>query len=350
MKKILLLSGMIIASLNIMAQPSLTYKNNALVQGDVNTYREIQYVEPGTAGSNQIWDFSKIQFNGKTPLSTIQSAPSKELAGVGEYNLILNDGGYEFFMNFSEQGFEEKGYVNEEKDITLVFSDPIIKMKYPLAFGEQYTDTYEGIAYFQKTTRIDVTGDYTVTADAFGTLIFPDRVIKNALRVKISKNGLDRNMCGSIESNSVKYLWYAQGMRYPVLSISSLSYQAGGQIPTVTNTAFVNLDQPYVPDVVASSEEPQNQVEKSDVSVILFPNPFSEKITYNYFLRKQLPVSIDLFDMTGKSKVQLVKNQIQSEGLHTGELNGMVADLTPGVYYFRFTFDKQVIISKIVKI
>jgi len=124
MKKILLFSVIIIVSLNLAAQPSLTYKNNALVQGDANTYREIQYVEPGTAGSNQIWDFSKIQFNGKTPLSTIQSAPSKELAGVSEYNLILNDGGYEFFMNFSEQGFEEKGYVNAEKDITLIYSFP----------------------------------------------------------------------------------------------------------------------------------------------------------------------------------------------------------------------------------
>jgi len=336
--------------MGLFAQTSLTYKSNALLSGDVNTYREINYVDPGNAGANQIWDFSKIQYNGKNPVSIIESVSSKELSGVGDYNLLLNEGGYAYFFNFTEQGFEEKGYINTEKDMTLTYSDPVVKMKYPLSFGEQFKDTYTGVAFFQKTTRIDVSGDYTVVADAFGTLIMPDRVIKNVLRVKITRDGLDRNMCGSIESTSVKYLWYAQGMRYPVLSISTLSYQSGGQIPTVTNTASVNLDQLKETGTVAGNVDPQIQEDKSDIAVILYPNPFSEKISYHYFLRKQIPVSIGLYDMTGKNRLQLVKNQVQAEGLHTGDLDGTVAGLTPGVYYLRFTFDKKVVISKIVKI
>ena len=139
-------------------------------------------------------------------------------------------------------------------------------------------------------------------------------------------------------------------MRYPVLSISTLSYQSGGQIPTVTNTASVNLDQLKETGTVAGNVDPQIQEDKSDIAVILYPNPFSEKISYHYFLRKQIPVSIGLYDMTGKNRLQLVKNQVQAEGLHTGDLDGTVAGLTPGVYYLRFTFDKKVVISKIVKI
>lgn len=350
MKKIILSSVFLAMSVSLLAQTSLTYKSNALVTGDVNVYREIQFVDQGNAGPNQIWDFSKIQVTGKSPESNIQSVASKNLSGVSDYNLLLNDGGYEYFFNFTENGFEEKGFINIEKELTLVYSDPIVKMKYPFSFGEQFTDTYTGIAYYKGVSRIDVSGGYTVAADAFGTLIFPDRVIKNTLRLKITRNGLDRNMCGSTVSNSVRYLWYAPGMRYPVMNITTMEYQSNSQVPTVTKSASINLEQRDESNTIAGSDEPQNQVDKSDVSVILFPNPFSEKITYNYFLRKQLPVSIELYDMTGNSRVQLVKNQIQPEGLHTGELDGMVNGLTPGIYYIRFTFDKKVVISKIVKI
>ena len=350
MKKVILSSVLLVISMSLWAQTALTYKNNALLTGDVNVYREIQYADPGNAGANQIWDFSKIQYTGKSPESNIKSVPSKNLSGVSDFNLLLDDAGYEYFYNFKENGFEEKGFINNEKEMTLVYSDPIVKMKYPFSFGEQFSDTYEGIAIYKEVSRIDISGDYNVSADAFGTLIFPDRVIKNALRVKITRDGLDRNMCGSTVSNAVRYLWYAPGMRYPVLNISSMEYQTSALEPIVTKTAFVNLEQLDESNSITNVDEPQNQVDKSDVSVILFPNPFSEQITYNYFLRKELPVSIELYDMTGKNRLQLVKNQVQSEGLHTGELDGVANGMTPGIYYLRFTFDKEVVISKIVKI
>ena len=350
MKKIIFSSVFLVLSMSLLAQNSLSYKSNALLTGDVNVYREIQFVDQGNAGANQIWDFSKIQFTGKSPVSNIQSVASKNLNGVGEYNLLLNDGGYEYFFNFNENGFDEKGFINNEKELTLVYSDPIVKMKYPFSFGEQFSDTYTGIAYYKELTRIDISGDYTVAADAFGTLIFPDRVIKNALRLKISRNGSDQYMCGSSQSNSTRYLWYAPGMRYPVINIGVMEYQSSGDVPKVTKTAYVNLDQRYESNTFTGSEEPQNKVDKSDVSVILFPNPFGEKLTYNYFLRKQLPVSIELFDMTGNSRFQIIKTEMQSEGLQTGELDGVGRGLTPGIYYIRFTFDKMVVISKIVKI
>jgi len=54
--------------------------------------------------------------------------------------------------------------------------------------------------------------------------------------------------------------------------------------------------------------------------------------------------------MSGKISMRLVKNQVQAEGLHTGEIDGVQLGLAPGVYYIRFTFDKQVVVNKIVKI
>jgi len=350
MKNIYFSSVLLFLSVGLFAQNALTYKNNGLLPGDSSVYREIQFVDPGNPGPNQIWDYSKIQFTGNSPVTFIQPASSQKMEGVGDNNLLLKEMGYDYFMNSTENGVEEKGYMNKDKRMTLTYSDPVLKMKYPFFYGDQYTDPFTGVAYYDEKNRIDFSGNFTVNADAFGTLILPDIVIKNTLRITSVKKGLQISMCGSTETNIVKYCWYAPGYRYPVLNISIIENRYRGGVPEITKTAFTNTRQHNEGSTVAGANDQGNQVEASDVSVILFPNPFSEKLSYNYFLRKQLPVSVELYDISGRYCVRLVKNQVQSEGLHTGELDGLSHGLTPGVYYIRFTFDKQVVISKVVKI
>ncbi len=350
MKNIFLTPVLLFLSLSLFAQTSVTYLNNALILGDSTNVREIKFVDPGNAGPNQIWDYSKIEYTGSSPVSVMQPASALKSSVVADYNVLLNEGGYNFFMNSTANRLEERGYVNKEKNMTLAYSDAVVKMKYPFFYGDQFVDPFTGVAFFSETNRIDFSGDMTVTADAYGTLILPDMVIKNTLRVKSVKKGLQISMCGSTEINIVKYLWYAPGYRYPVLNISIIENRYRGGDPEITRSAFTNTQQHNESIATAGTNDSGKQIEKSDVSVIVFPNPFSEKLTYNYFLRKQLPVSIELYDMSGKFSLRLVKNQIQSEGLHTGELDGLTHGLTPGVYYIRFTFDKQVVISKVVKI
>lgn len=348
MKNILFPSVLLFMSVSLFAQTFLTRKNNVLISGDSCAYREIQFVDPGNAGPNQIWDYSKIQFTGKSLVSFLQPASSQKTAGIEDYNILLKESGYDYFLNSFENRLEEHGYMN--KDMTFVYSDPVVKMKYPFFYGDQYIDPFIGIAYYNGKNRIDFSGNYTVAADAFGTLILPDIVIKNTLRVKSIKKGLQISMCGSTETNIIKYCWYAPGYRYPVLTLSVVENSYRGGAPEISKTAFVNTQQHNDGSTIAGSNDPGKQIEKSDVSVILFPNPFDVKLTYNYFLRKQLTVSIELYDMSGKFSLRLLKNQIQSEGLHTGELDGFTHGLIPGVYYIRFTFDKQVIVSKVVKV
>ena len=349
MKKIFLFSVLSILATGLFAQFSLTFSKNSMVAGDSNKFREIQYVEPGNAGSDQIWDFSKIQLTGKNLDSRMPFAPSQELAGLSNYNVILSDNGYEYYYFFTNDGFEEKGYTNKEMKLAMVYSDPVVKMKYPFSFGEQFTDKYAGTAMLSNISRIDINGDYTVHADAFGTLILPDRVIRNTLRVKTVNKGLQTNKCGSTEVNAVKYSWYAEGCRYPVVSISVMESRRSGKSTCMTRTASVNLDQKTENITPPGPGQDEYQADDPDVSVIIFPNPFNEKLTYNYFLRKPMPVTVDLYDMSGKFKICLVRNQLQNEGLHTGELADVTYGLPPGVYYFRFTFVRKVIVSRVIK-
>jgi hypothetical protein len=336
-------------SVGLFAQTSLTYEKNALVKGDSFAFLEIQAPDPGNAGSNQIWDFSMIQYTGKNPVSTLQDVPLQKIAGVDASNLSLNENGYDYFMNSSVNKLEELGYVNAENKLTLVYSDPVVKMKYPFSYGDQFADHFIGIAYYNETSKIDFFGDSRVTADAYGTLIMPDRIIDNALRVKTVKTGLQINMCGFTDVNIVKYSWYAQGYRYPVISISTVENKYNGGATEITKSAFTNTQQLIEKNAIASSGTPAKQIEKKDVTVILSPNPFNDKLIFDYSLPTQMPVSIELYDMSGKHSGWLVKNQPQSGGLHTGELNANTYGLKPGVYFIRFSFDKQVMIRKVVK-
>ena len=318
--------------------------------GDSFTYQEIQFTDPGNTGPNQIWDFSKVQFTGKNPVSAIQTANLPRMEGAGDYNLSLLENGYDYFMNSSENGLEEHGYSNPDLKLTLKYSDPVVKMKYPFAYGAQFTDHFIGIAYYSETNTIDFFGDNVVSADAFGTLILPDRVIDNTLRVKSTKTGLQVNMCGTTNISITKYNWYATGYRYPVVSISIVENTPSVGAAQIIKTAYLTTQQPTKSGSTGGTNIASKLIENPPVSVSISPNPFTDQLTYNYFLNEQMSVSIELYNISGKNMAWIVKEQQQPLGLQTGEVIASRYGLTPGVYFLRFTFDKQVVISKIVKI
>jgi hypothetical protein len=81
----------------------------------------------------------------------------------------------------------------------------------------------------------------------------------------------------------------------------------------------------------------------------LYPNPFIEKLNYNYFLPKQVAVTIELIDITGKTIMEVVNGQMQSEGFHSGHIDAVKNHLERGMYSLRIKFGENVIVSKAVK-
>ena len=74
-----------------------------------------------------------------------------------------------------------------------------------------------------------------------------------------------------------------------------------------------------------------------------------DKLKYEYLLAEPMNVSIELYDVSGKTNAMLISNVPQNAGMQNGELQSSRYALTSGVYFMRFTFDKQVVICKIVK-
>lgn len=345
MKKIISYALMCLIISGSIAQAPLTNKNNALRDGDVVKSYEFVYTDPGPGGTDKTWDFSKISYTAKELTENVGVTPGVPLQGVAKYTSVMAVDGYEYYHNINENTFELVGYTT--KDIALVYTDPIVKMKYPFFYGDQFSDNFSGEALYAG-SNITFEGQYAVSADATGTLILPDRTSKNALRIKVVKKSLEYNPCSTIEVYVVNYYWYVEGCRYPVISLNYKTYQHSSQDVEITEkSAYFNPQETTNSNgCVAGNEELTN----NDFAINTFPNPFDDKTSCTYFLRRSMDVKAELFDITGKMAALLVNNEKQQEGIHNIDIDATALDLVPGVYYIKLTFDKKEIVQKIVKI
>ncbi len=355
MKSRIVASLLLFLPVVLVAQNTLTYQNNSLRICDSNTYREIEFSDPGLAGSGQIWDFSTIKNSGKSVVSSIQCAELPKVKGFNAYGLTLDENGYEYMMSSTEKELVEQGYLNADQKLILSYSDPLIKMKYPFTYGDQFSDHFSGVAWYNGTSAIDMMGDIFVVADGSGKLILPDKVFENVLRVKSVKKGLQVNICGANDFTITKYSWYSPGYRYPVLSLNIIENRPNGGVPVITRTASTNTGQFSVKsasigtNALLQSKNQASALDNPEVKVVVSPNPFTDQLKYEYLLAAPTNVSIEMYDASGKTNAMIITNQPQNAEFHNGELLATKYGLTSGVYFIRFTFDKQVVISKVVK-
>ena len=151
--KITLLLTLSICLSNAFGQIILTSQNNAPVAGDSSRTREVVYVSPGAAGENQVWDFSAIQVSGKTSYRGVSEDMTHKMAGPGERNIVLAEDGYEYSYICSENSIREIGYANPGKKMTLGYDTPLVQMKYPFSFGQQFAQPCSGIAWYHDRSR-----------------------------------------------------------------------------------------------------------------------------------------------------------------------------------------------------
>ncbi|MDP3583474.1 MAG: T9SS type A sorting domain-containing protein [Ignavibacteria bacterium] len=76
-----------------------------------------------------------------------------------------------------------------------------------------------------------------------------------------------------------------------------------------------------------------------------YPNPFNPTTTINFSLPVSGKVVLEVFDISGKSVVTLLDNEMQS-GVHSVELNA--ADLSSGVYFYRLRANQFIATRKFV--
>ncbi|MBZ0246461.1 MAG: S8 family peptidase [Cyclobacteriaceae bacterium] len=95
--------------------------------------------------------------------------------------------------------------------------------------------------------------------------------------------------------------------------------------------------------------EPISEIEESIEKeiVIVSPNPFDNNITFEYYIKEDSKVTLQIFDLTGKIVATLVDNDPKIKGIHHENFGGDY--LLNGIYIFRMRTNSSVLTGRIIK-
>jgi hypothetical protein len=231
----------------LQAQPVLHYAQQGFVPDLTDSVQPVTYASPGAPGVNRYWDFSQLPPAGSRMVSVTAALDS------GKY--VVNEGGEtDFFFEATDVANRYTGWKSPEKQV--LFDAPVTKLTFPFTFGNTVSESYSARSiYGGDTLTSSISGNYTATADAYGTIVLPDgRELCNVLRVKTT-DSYSENYCNTTEVTVVKYQWYAPYYRFPVFTAVEAIY--GFAHTTARDTlqaAYYTLNAMPLPTVAAMDD------------------------------------------------------------------------------------------------
>ncbi len=338
MKKNLSLSILFWLIINLAsAQVVLTAEIHSLESGDLHKVNQATWVNPGEGGENQVWDFSVLscQEEKSTIISGIEEIPY-DLKNIGADVAIQSKNSF-FLFSYDNAQLEQTGVITEKSIIS--YEKNPIKMVYPFAYGDNYAGDFIGRGVYYDVTESNIIGTHTIKADGFGTLILPNNVLTNVLRVKHVIVTTEVMACNSTESVTEKYYWYSADYRYPVFAVvwTKSESEAFGVVE--------NKFSQYTEAVLARNTLSNSSLD-IEHSVNIFPNPFKESTTISCNLAKETELQIELFAQNGVKIKTLQPNLRHDAGNHSIKFNG--EGIAPGTYYVNFIIGDKKYVEKVV--
>lgn len=376
MKKIALHNIRIFLLLSVGLWPAIlhaqvTKLHNLVRAGDKIVKQQVNYVSPGEAGQDMIWDFSSL-----TPVNEKYELEYLEPELLGDSIYVL---GRDTFLKeqYNRQdlivGLEHYTlYYYRSTDSTLCITGfenpvtqvhcqhPVLSMRYPFEYGCEYADTFEMKGIYSGKIPFTTRGSVAVRADATGLMILPDGdTLNHVTRVKTVQTFIqpDTIPASSMNMRMESYRWYAAGYRYPVFeTLHHWNLNETGQ-EEVFKTAFFYPPQEHTyleEDVVnMATLDKQDGLPGTDISgepysrwdmqgegwaCDFYPNPVERMLNVVYQTETSMPVRISLHDMSGK----LLKNislPETSSGYYTEEID--CSTLPAGNYVCKFVFGTE---------
>lgn len=322
MKKLFLSALTLSFSGMLLAQPTLSNANTATTIGESQVY----YVADSNAtdlssvtGASATFDYSTLAGYGTTTSNTISDASMGAYAATYP-NSTVEDilGSISIFRNNYTDSIACQGYAFVEPSIgaiEVVFDvDSLKLMEFPFTFGDSFTDDLDGEAIVPGFGTIPFSGQVTVTADAYGTLLLPNSVTyTNVLRVHTEENSVaDTGIFGTIPVTRTQYAYYEPGTsKFPVFVHNTLSVSGNPQSYVLSRDPLPGL----------STEEISLQ------NIKVFPNPAKDNL--NVAFQSNESATISLFNVLGEE----VRESNAPAGNSTIQFD--VQDLEAGVYFIR---------------
>ena len=340
MKKILV-TIILISSFWFTSQAQFLMKSNThiLRTGDEHYFNITNNVNPGLAGSSQIWDFSNLK-NKSTLTSYMYSAyTTSNSADIPEANTVLEEFETKFYFKASDGIIEQYGTVTKNNTITK-YDMPFVKMIFPFNYGDSYSGDFSGTVEGANNYKANFTGTYLLEADAYGTLILPGNIVyKNVFRIKTVKEHCYNN--SSCNCTTVSYKWYSEDVRYPLLTI----------IQSQTSKGTKTIRTAYYSKAENNSDEDDKKSHKlnsENIEAKIYPNPFKDEFKLDYTIAKDSDVRIEIYDNSGK-KVSLIQKLNQKAGYYTETINSDEIGNQLGMFHVRIIAGNDVVSKTVIR-
>ena len=321
----------------VYAQIKLTQESHGFRPGDEHACQILEYKVPGEAGINVVWDFRDV-----TPKENIGVSTVGEFSGNLNNIEILRNDGVKFLYNVTKNQIEYHGFEREENQY--IYTRPIVKTKYPQSYGTFFEGDFAGNMLIKDKNVGDILGTYSTEVDGEGTILLPNGEEFPVIRVKTTKV---TTKWGPVSTTRevVKYLWYAQDIRYPVfVSMETAYYGSRGQRIVLENSSYLNTNLQRESKLRTTVD--LNAID-ANFTCRVSPNPFKEQLNVQYNLGKQSTVSIEMYNTQGTKVAVILPKQVVPQGGQTVNYN--TAAFTKGIYFLRFTVDGKAHIEKLIK-
>lgn len=322
--------SLLYVSMFALAQTTITYKDHCYKENVQYVYQMVEFAHSGAGGDNQIWDFSRLRAQNKMlgEMNIEKYAVRNEYFPSG--NISVVEFGNQFIFETNEREMTQLGFISKDEHIIIKYLKPAVKLKFPM----NYTDQFSGVVEMEyQKTGVVKRGDYSVEADAYGTIILPNTTtLNNALRVKSVTN---YEMKDGSHQKQLVYRWYVQNERFPVMVLQqTLFTTANGKISSSQKAAYNSLSQ-------------KNASLSSSEDISIYPNPAQTAFEIFFTNSKQQNVDIHIFSLDGKF-VDLVFSGQLMEGKQ--KINHLidVDRLTPGAYIVKIESSDMKLMQQLI--
>jgi Secretion system C-terminal sorting domain len=322
---------------SVYSQLTLTSAYNP-IPGDVGKYFycDTTGIMPGDSGINQNWNFSNLLVNDSSisnyvdpvntpyffsfPLSNVASLN----AGQSLYSYYKTSSGMYEYMGYAYTGFLE------------TLSNTEVLMQYPFTYSSLYNDTYSGSGTLSG-IQFNVTGTFSRSGDATGTVNLPFGTYSNALRTKSIQTETDSAIGFPyvINISSVEYSWYVNILKFPVLTIYYYTLIENGD-------TTIGKDVYYCNSQLVEISQNGNSIPAIFKLYQNYPNPFNPVTKIKFSLpsvgqRHAFDLRLVIYDVLGREIVTLVNEQL-TPGTYEVEWNAAI--YPSGIYFYKITTSK----------
>lgn len=178
-------------------------------------------VVPGRSGEQVTWDFTDLQKAKEQVEKYIKPADSLTKAEFPEANYMERYKGKDSVWTALKDEFGRRyrlGYLDKEAHLKITYPNPMLLMRFPVVYNDVVSKSYTSI-FMKDFKTFTGEGRVKMEVDGYGSLLMPDKVYPNVLRVRI--NGKQTDMIEKYEtshaSSSTTYMWFEENAKYPLL-------------------------------------------------------------------------------------------------------------------------------------